>query len=268
MDKRIDRLRKDLRISDSARTWSDSVRAGIPDLIRRERRLDQAWRTMREAATKLKSRENSARVAERYAAALREISLYRSEPLPGPLLVEGPLLDSLYTLRPGDVLGPRVKGDSVFVVRVEALDLGYMPPYEAVRPAARAAVIEQRRERQEREAESYFREHHGDYRTPTRWVIDAVLLRKAKAKDVQVSADSIAAHWRANPLEFTEPGKRASATFFFRSVRQTVPAPARRRVRRRSRRGSESPTGRSSPRWRGRSRRIRGPPPRAASWAT
>ena len=115
---------------------------------------------------------------------LGRVSLYRGEPLPGPLLVEGALLDSLYTLRPGDVLGPRVKGDSAFVARVEALDPSYMPPYEAVRPAARAAAAERRRQRQEADAESYFREHHGDYRTPTRWVIDAVLFRKAKPQDV------------------------------------------------------------------------------------
>ena len=205
--KRLNRLRRDLKLPDSERAWADSARPGIPDLIRRERRLDQAWRTLREAGLRLKSREDRTRVAARYMAAVREISLYRGEPLPGPLLVEGTLLDSLYTLRPGDVLGPRVKGDSVFVVRVESLDLGYMPPYEAVRPAARAAATERRRLQLESEAESYFRDHRGDYRTPTRWVVDAVVFRKAKAQEVKVSADSIAVYWRSHPLEFTEPGK-------------------------------------------------------------
>ena len=207
VERRLDRLRKELKLSDSERAWADSARPGIPDLIRRERRLDQASRALREAGVRLKGREDAARVAARYAATVREISLYRGEPLPGPLLVEGALLDSLYALRPGDVLGPRVKGDSVFVARVEALDLSYMPPYEAVRPAARAAAAGRRRERQEADAESYFREHRGDYRTPTRWVIDAVLFRKAKPQDVKVPADSIAAYWSSNPLEFTEPGR-------------------------------------------------------------
>jgi parvulin-like peptidyl-prolyl isomerase len=207
VEKRIDRLRKDLKLADTARAWADSVRAGIPGLIIRERRLDKAWRTLKEAAVRLKSGDAPARVAARYAAALRGISLYRGEPLPGPLLVEGSLLDSLYTLRPGDVLGPRVKGDSVFVVRVEALDPGTVPPYEAIRSAARAAAAERRRESQERDAESYFREHRGDYHTPTRWIVDTVLFRRAKAQDVKVPPDSIAAYWRSNPLEFTEPGK-------------------------------------------------------------
>jgi parvulin-like peptidyl-prolyl isomerase len=207
VEKRLGRLRRELKLSGSERAWADSARPGIADLIRRERRLDQAWRTLREAGVRLKDREDRARVAARYAAAVREITLYRGEPLPGPLLVEGNLLDTLYTLRPGDVLGPRVNGDSVFVVRVDALDLGYTPPYEAVRAAARAAATEQRRQRLESEAESYFREHRGDYRTPTRWVIDAVAFRRAKPQDVKVSADSIAAYWRSNPLEFTVPGR-------------------------------------------------------------
>lgn len=207
VDKRLDRFRKDLRLADSARAWVDSARAGIPDLILKERRLDQAWRTLREAAARLKAREDANRVALHYAAAVRPISLYRGEPLPGPLLVEGSLLDSLYTLRPGDVVGPRVKGDSVFVVRVEALDIGFMPPYEAIRPAARAAAAERRREGLEREGEAFFNEHRGDYHTPTRWVIDYVYFRRAKAQEVAVPNDSIAEYWRSHPLEFTEPGK-------------------------------------------------------------
>jgi len=207
VQKRLDRLRKDLRLPDSERAWADSARPGIPDLIRRERRLDKAWRTLSEAAGRLKAGERPNKVAARYAASVRSIALYHGEPLPGPLLVEGSLLDSLYTLRPGAVIGPRVKADSVFVVLVETLDPGFLPPYEAVRPTARAAVASRVREGQVREAEAYFREHHGDYRTSTRWVIDYVFFAKAKPKDVAVPDDSIAAYWRAHPLEFTEPGR-------------------------------------------------------------
>ncbi|HKW50394.1 MAG TPA: peptidylprolyl isomerase, partial [Candidatus Eisenbacteria bacterium] len=194
---------------------------------------DLAWRTLREAGVRLRGREDRAQVAARYAASVREITLYRGEPLPGPLLVEGNLLDTLYTLRPGDVLGPRVKGDSVFVVRVEALDLSYVPSYEAVRPAARAAATDRRRQRLESEAESYFGEHRGDYRTPTRWVIDAAVFRKAKPQDVKVSADSIAAYWRSNPLEFTEPG-RAHVRHILAAFRPTDGAGARETARQRA----------------------------------
>jgi parvulin-like peptidyl-prolyl isomerase len=207
VQKRLDRLRKDLRLPDSAVAWVDSARAGIPDLILRERRLDKAWRTLGEAASRMKRGEQPDRVAARYAATVRPIALYRGEPLPGPLLVEGQLLDSLYTLRPGAVVGPRVRGDSVFVVLVETLDPAFMPPYEAVRPAARAAAGARLRERQEREAEVYFQDHRSEYHTTTRWVIDYVFFSKAKTADVSVPDDSIAAYWRGHPLEFTEPGK-------------------------------------------------------------
>jgi parvulin-like peptidyl-prolyl isomerase len=205
--KRLEQLRRDSGVPDTARAWADSVRAGVPDLIRWERRRDHAARTFREIMSRLGKREDPAKVARRYAAKWGVLTRYRGEPPTSPSLVEGALLDTLYSLRPMDVLGPRQHADSVFAVRVERLDPAFLPPFEASRPAAHAAVLEARRQAVAREAEAYFREHKGSYRTSTRWIIDYALFRKAKPEDVTVPQDTIAAYWRDHPLEFTEPGK-------------------------------------------------------------
>lgn len=207
VEKRLDRLRRRMNVSDTATAWKDSVRAAIPNQVRQERRLEAAFRTMRDAASRLARREDPTRVAARSGASASGFTLYRGGPPVAPLLVEGPLLDSLYTLRAGAVVGPRVKGDSVFVVRVELLDPSFLPPYEAISAAARTAALERRRERVVSESEAYFREHRGEYKTPTRWVLDYVFFRKIKPEEVSIHADSIAAYWNANPLEFTEPAR-------------------------------------------------------------
>ncbi len=207
VEKRLARLRQDLRLPDTSRAWMDSARAGIPDLIRRERRFAAATRLFRDVVSQLKKGEDTGRVASRHAATAGAATSYRGEPPTSPLLVDGLLLDTLYTLRPNDVVGPRVKGDSILAVRLEYLDPNYLPPYEALRPAARAAAIEGRRQRTALEAEGYFREHRENYKTPPRWIVDTVTFPRVKSGAIAVPEDSIAAYWRANPLEFTEPGK-------------------------------------------------------------
>ena len=207
VEKRLTRLRQTMHIPDSSRAWIDSVRAGLPEVMRQERRREQAARTFRDVMSRLKQREDAAKVASRYAAVPGSFARYRGEPPTAPLLVEGSLLDTLYALRPMDVVGPRERADSIFAVRVDRIDPNFQPPYEAVRPAAHAAVLEQRTERIAHEAEGYYREHRGSYRTPTRWVIDYVLFKPSKPEDIKVPDDSIAAYWREHPIEFTEPGK-------------------------------------------------------------
>ncbi len=207
IEKRLSRIRRDSHVADTSRAWTDSVRTGIPNLIRWERKQEDAARTFRDVVSRLKKGEDPAKVASRYAASVGTYSRYRGEPPTSPLLVEGALQDSLYAMRPKDVVGPRQRADSVFAVRVERVDPNFLPPYAAARPAAHAAVIEQRREAIAREAEAYFREHRGNYRTPTRWVIDYALFRRAKPEDIEVAQDSIAVYWREHPIEFTEPGK-------------------------------------------------------------
>lgn len=207
VEKRLAKLRHDLRLPDTSRAWMDSARAGIPDLIRRERRLAAGVRIFRDIDSRLKKGEAPGRVASRYAATAGAATVYRGEPPTATLLVDGRLLDTLYTFRPNDVVGPRVKGDSIFAARVERIDPNYLPPYEALRPAARSAAIERRRQLAAQEAEGYYREHRESYKTPPRWVVDYVSFHRGKSEAVTVHEDSIAAYWRANPLEFTEPGK-------------------------------------------------------------
>lgn len=207
IEKRLARLRRESGIPDTARAWSDSVRVGVPDLIQWERKREDAAKIFRDVVARLKKKEDPAKVASRYSATVGTLTRYREEPPTVPSLVDGALLDTLYLLRPKDVLGPRWKADSIFAVRVDQLQPDFLPPYEASRPAAHAAVVEQRRAQMAREAEGYFKEHRSSYRTPNRWIIDYALFRRAKPETVPVADDSIATYWRDHPAEFTEPGK-------------------------------------------------------------
>ncbi|HET9250492.1 MAG TPA: peptidyl-prolyl cis-trans isomerase [Candidatus Eisenbacteria bacterium] len=231
VEKRLDRMRKEHQIPESNTSWADSVRPTLPAFMLRERRLTSAMRSMREAASRLQKRESAARVAARHAGVLSMFQLYRGEPPLRASLVDGSFLDSLYNLSPGAVVGPRVRGDSVFVVRVEHLDVRFMPPYAAVEPAAKAAVIERRRASLTREAEAWFVSHRGSYQTPQRWVLDIVTFPRQKKEDVPVSADSIAAYWRARPLEFTEPGRARVHHVLIRAPEGSSRAEARKRAR-------------------------------------
>jgi len=187
--------------------WADSVRAGLPERISQDRARENAFRVLRDAASKLQKGEDATRVALRTGAVYSSFRLYRGEPVSAPSLAEGAFLDSLYDLRAGAVVGPRFAQDSIFVVRVESLDPSYLPPYEAVREAARSNALFARRAVVEREAEAFFQTRRGDYLTKPKWIFDYVLFRKAAPESVFVPADTIAAYWSRNALEFTEPAR-------------------------------------------------------------
>ena len=230
VEKRLDRMRKEQKITEGNTAWADSVRPTLPAYLLRERRVTSATRTMREAASRLQKRESAARVATRHAGVLSTFQLYRGEPPARASLVEGAFLDSLYALSPGAVVGPRVRGDSVFVVRVENLDVRFMPPYAAVEAAAKTAVVERRRASLVREAEAWFVSNRGSYQTPKRWVLDVVTFPRPKKEDVTIAADSIAAYWKAHPLEFTEPGKARVRHVLIRAPEGSSRAEARKRA--------------------------------------
>jgi parvulin-like peptidyl-prolyl isomerase len=230
IEKRLERLRKELGIPEKDTAWADSVRPTLPAFMLRERRVNSATRSMKEAASRLAKREAAARVAARHAGVLSSFQLYRSEPPTRPFLVEGAFLDSLYTLSPGAVVGPRVREDSIFVVRVEQLDFRFLPPYPAVEAAAKTAVIERRREALVREAEAWFGSHRGSYQTPKRWVLDMVTFLKPKKEDLPIAPDSIAAYWSARPLEFTEPARARVHHVLIRAPEGASRADARKKA--------------------------------------
>jgi len=207
VDKTLRRLREKAGVSDTARAWADSVRAELPHRMLAERRLEQARKTMKDVVSRLKRGEPAANVAARIRGSATSFESYRGEPPQAPRLVEGALLDSLYGLRAGAVLGPFVARDSVFAVRADRVDLDFTPPFEAVRAEARAAAVAAKRAAAEREAEGYFASHRQEYLTAPRWIFDYVFFRKASADSVDVSQDSIEAYYRAHPLEFTQPSR-------------------------------------------------------------
>ncbi|HKQ19957.1 MAG TPA: peptidyl-prolyl cis-trans isomerase [Candidatus Eisenbacteria bacterium] len=207
IDRAYDKLRRAAKSRATDPGWSDSVRAALPEQIKRERVEQDAFHEFRDVASKLKKGEAASHVAMRVGRTLSTFTLYRGEPIAAPLLVEGAFLDSLYLLRPGSVIGPRFARDSVFVVRVESLDPSFLPPFEATRTAARSNALLARRAQVEREAEAFFQTRRGDYLTKPKWIFHYVLFRKAAPESVAVPADSIAAYWSRNPLEFTEPAR-------------------------------------------------------------
>lgn len=207
IDRALQKIRKEAGAAATAPGWSDSVRALLPDRIRQERTLQSGLREFGDVAARLTRGENASRVAPRVGATNSSFTLYKGEPVVAPSLVEGSLLDSLYDLRPGAVVGPRVARDSVFAVRVESLDPGFVPPFEAVRASARSNALLAKQRVLEAEAEKFFETKRGDYLTKPKWIFDYVLFRKAAPESVVVPADSITAYWRRNPLEFTEPAR-------------------------------------------------------------
>ena len=205
--KTLERIRKSSGMPDTARAWSDSVVKSLPNLVRKEHQLDLAFKTMAEAAARLKRGDRADEVARRFDATLDQASIYEGQPPEQPRLVEGGLLDSLYKNSPGTVVGPRVLRDSVFVVRVTAVDAKFLPAYEAVRAIARSEVELTRRAETEKEARTYFESHRDRYESPQRWVFDYVVFQKPKPDSVPVPEDSIRTYYDRHPLEFTIPAR-------------------------------------------------------------
>ena len=205
--KAVEQSRKRAGIAKSEQAWIDSATAATPARLTEERRLEAASRLMRDAAKHLREGAAATTVAGGISGTGYEFARYKGEPPAAPILAEGTLLDSLYTLRPGAVVGPTSRGDSIFVVRVDRLDPAYRPPYEAVRAEARTAALDARRARQEREAETWFADHRSDYMTQVKWVLDYVRFTKPNPATLGVPEDSIAAYWKEHPAEFTVPGR-------------------------------------------------------------
>lgn len=207
LEKALDRARKSAGASDTARGWIDSMRAVLPEQLRVQRRQEAARRSLREAAERLRRGERPEDVAARVKGDLTHVALYRGEPPGQPSLIEGALLDSLYTLARGTVVGPLVARDSVFVAQVMEMDPAYLPPFEAVRSQARSEVQLAKQRDDARQAESWFAPRREEYRTPERWVFDYVYFREAHPESLAVPEDTLRAYWQAHPLEFTVPGQ-------------------------------------------------------------
>ena len=207
VSKAVEQSRKSAGIPKSNRAWIDSAMAATPARLSEERRTAAAFRMMRDAAKHLRAGADLAAVASGARGTGTRFERYRGEPPTEPLLVEGALLDSLYDLRPGVVIEPRVRGDSIFVVRVDHLDPSFRPPYEALRAAAHDAALESRRLRQEREAGLWFADRRSEYLTPVKWILDYVRFPKPNPSRLGIPEDSIVAYWTAHPAEFTVPGR-------------------------------------------------------------
>jgi parvulin-like peptidyl-prolyl isomerase len=207
VERTLERIRKAAGQPDTARAWADSILKTLPDLVRRERRLDLAFRTMGDASTRLRRGDRPEEVARRFEALLHPVSVYLGQPPEQPVLLEGSLLDTLYKMTPGTVVGPRVLRDSVFVAQVIGVDDRFQPPYEAVRTIAHAEVVAKRRSETELQAMTYFEAHRDRYRTPRRWAFDYVLFRKVKPDSAPVPEDSIRVYYEDHPLEFTVPAR-------------------------------------------------------------
>jgi parvulin-like peptidyl-prolyl isomerase len=207
IQKAIERIRRKAGVADTARAWTDSVLTSLPALLRAERRVDTALKAMRDVAERIRRGERPEELAARVGGEVSRIDLYKGQPPLNPSLVQGVFLDSLYSLSGGSVVGPRVAGDSVLVVKILSVDPAYLPPFEAARSRARSEVLLAKQQGDARQAEAYFDQHREDYRTPQRWVFDYVFFRKARPESVAVAPESLHAYYDAHPLEFTVPGQ-------------------------------------------------------------
>ncbi len=207
IQKALESLRRRQGVPDTARAWADSVLTSLPAMVRAERRDEAALKAMRDVAERLKRGERPEDAAARVGADVSKIGLYKGEPPLNASLVQGALLDSLYSYAGGAVVGPRVVKDSVLVVKVISVDPTYLPPFEAVRAQARGQVALLKQRDEARQAEQYFQQHRQDYKSPQRWVFDYVFFRKAHPDSVAVPPESLRAYYDAHPLEFTVPGR-------------------------------------------------------------
>lgn len=230
IDRRLDKLKDELHLPDSSRAYLDSTRASIPALIIQERQVKSGFHVMKDAAGKLAKKESAARVASRYGGVLSVLRTYRGQPPERASILEGKLLDSLYTMRAGAVVGPRVKDDSVFVVRLDAIDGTHVPPFPEIQEDARAAAEAKQKADIAREAEAWFTSRGGTYRTPSKYMLDVVFFEKKKPEQISVPDDSIEAYWRGHPLEFTEPAKAKVRHILVRSQDPSTLGPARQRA--------------------------------------
>jgi parvulin-like peptidyl-prolyl isomerase len=203
----LGRLRDRAGVSDTNRAWTDSVMASLPGMLRAERTRGAAWKEMRDAAKRLRRGQRPEEVAKRVKGDVIRLALYKGEPPLHASVIQGTFLDSLYAFAGGSVVGPRTSGDSVFVVKVVEVDPTFLPPYEAVRARARAAVLAAQEQDEVRVAEAWFQDRREAYRTPERWVFDYVTFRKARPESIPIPIDTLRAYWDRHPLEFTVPGE-------------------------------------------------------------
>lgn len=215
VEKLLDRRRKAAKIKKSNRAWLDSLRAALPAEMRKQRRDEAISRTFRDTVTRLRTGDTGLRVANQTGGVAQAIDLYRGQPVAHPILLEGAFLDSLYTMRPGTVVGPRPAHDSLFVVRIDRVDPAFVPPYEAVRQAANANAQLVRRWALEKEAASYYEAHKDDFKRKPEWVFDYVHFRRAHADSVPVPDSATTAYYRTHPLEFTAPAMASSRIILF-----------------------------------------------------
>jgi hypothetical protein len=117
--------------------WLDSTTT-LPAKIAAGRRAAAASKAMRDIAADLRRGDPADEVAKRRLASLSRVGLWRGQPPADAGLAEGAFLDSLYDLRPGSILGPRVSRDTMFVARVDSLDTDFVP--HANREAGGAAL--------------------------------------------------------------------------------------------------------------------------------
>ncbi|HET9951220.1 MAG TPA: peptidyl-prolyl cis-trans isomerase [Candidatus Eisenbacteria bacterium] len=230
VSKALNRLRKEAGVRDTARAWLDSVRTTLPATIAAERRAAAAAKAMRDIASDLARGDPADAVAKRRLASLSRVDLWRGQPPENAGLAEGAFLDSLYDLRPGSILGPRVSRDTMFVARVDSLDTDFVPPYDAVKQEARSAALLQRRRTTEREAEAWFADHRERYLRPIRFVLDVVLFPKTKSDTTLVAEDSVVAYHRDHALEFTEPARVRARHILF-AVQPSEPPRAKEAAR-------------------------------------
>ena len=165
----------------TARCLIQRVVAKEPDSSRMDRKL----RALAAVTAPWRSGRDFRRILETESARLETLSLVRGM---ADSVFSPALLDSLVSgsFPVGTVTSPRRFGQRAALWRVGSLDSAWVPPFETVRARADMFVQQEKRARDEKEAEGWFETHRDQYRTRPRFEIDWVAVKIPAPDSVRV----------------------------------------------------------------------------------
>jgi parvulin-like peptidyl-prolyl cis-trans isomerase-like protein/SurA-like protein len=202
-------------VADSSGAWkpplSDSLRAVVQARVMDEQRRQQAATTLGTIAKALRGGREARAAAKANGAVAETLTFSKGS---GPdTLFDGPFVDSLLAsarAAKGALQGPRAFGampgtggplsaTTWAVWRVDAADTAFVPPYEAVRVMSDQEYAEDRRQKEETEAQGFFEQHRSDFKAPEKFGLDYVSVRTAPPDSVRVPEAQIRRRYDANP---------------------------------------------------------------------
>jgi len=201
-------------VADSSRGWKpplgDSLRAVVNARIMEEQRRQRAATAMIAVAGALRGGREARAVAKANGAVAETLTFMKGSGR--DTLFDSGLVDSLLgsaRATKGILQGPRafeaaggdggpLQATTWAVWRIDAADTAFVPPYEAVRVLSDQEFAEDRRQKEETEAQGYFDQHRSEFKSPEKFGLDYVAVRTAPPDSVRVPEAEIRRRYDAN----------------------------------------------------------------------